>query len=218
MTKKAKIDLTVFGAIGTRAMQDKDAAASKASARRAELRTAILGAFPKAIKAMDKKSDELAPLQAAFVQAARVAWCSVAREDKAGSFDMAAVRAALDLDGKAVKALPERVKAGRSAAFNNARVAWFEDIAGAMPEWIVREEKAKALKEAAESSPAAEEEAEAEPVLLTADSIRAQVRLLAATLPSAEAAAFLLALNADVQGFTRSIKAGARIERIVKVA
>ncbi len=219
MTKKAKtLDLTVFGDLGTRAVQDADAAASKAAGRRAELRTAILSAFPKAIKGMDKKSDELAPLQAAFVQSARHAWCDKAREDKAGEFDMAAVRKALDMDGKAVKALPERVKAGRSAAMNAARVAWFEDIAGAMPEWAEREAKAKALKEAGEASPAAEAEEEAAPALMTADAIRAQVRLLAATLPSAEAAAFLLALNADVQGFTRSIKAGARIERVVKVA
>jgi hypothetical protein len=213
MTKKAKLDLTVFGDLGTRAVQDADAAAGKAKARRLELRTAILSTFPKAVKGMDKKSEELKPLQAAFVQAARAAWCSVAREDKDGEFDMTAVRAALDLDGKAVKALPERVKAGRSAAMNAARVAWFDDIKVAMKEWTEREEKAKALKESAESSPAAEEEAEEAPALMTADAIRAQVRLLVATLPSAEAAAFLLALNSDVQGFTRSIKAGARIER-----
>ncbi len=214
MMKKVKtLDLTVFGDLGTRAIRDSDSAASMATARRTELRTAILATFPKAVKAMDKKAEELKPLQAAYVHAARWAWCCKARKDKAGEFDMDAVKAALELDGKAIKALPERVKVGRLAAMNNARVAWFEDIAGAMPEWVAREEKAKALKEAAESSPAAASEAEEAPVLMTAEEIRAQVRLLVATLPSAEAATFLTALDAAVKGFTRSIKAGVRIER-----
>ena len=219
MTRKAKtLDLTVFGDLGARAMADTDTANEKAAARRADLRAAILNVLPKAVKALDKKAEELKPLQAAYMQAARAAWCGKARFDKVGAFDMVAVRAALDLDGKAVKVQPERVKIGRLAAMNHARVAWFEDIAGAMPEWVAREEKTKALKEAADSSPAAEAEAEAAPALMTADAIRAQVRLLAATLPSAEAATFLTALNADVQGFTRSIKAGARIDRTLKVA
>ncbi len=214
-TKKTTktLDLATIRTIATQAVADKDSQDTTASARAQSLREAILIAFPKA-KTMTADDDALKPIRDAYVQAAAIAWCGKVRTSKDGSvtYPTDKVLATYSMAKKVRDAQPETVREGRKVAQGAARKFWFDDIRRAFPEWVKREETAKAVKA---SAPKAEAEGEAAPegAVLSEAEVLSAIQNLAATMPKEEFVAFAHRLADKVGGIMKLVNKGSKVPR-----
>jgi hypothetical protein len=211
---KAKaINLTPFRDYGLRMMTENDAAGDVVTVRVADLIRMVKDAAPKATGRDDAK---LAPVFEAIRSGAAIAWCGRPRETADGvAHPVDKVLSGLALDKKGVKALPDNVKEGIKAARGAARKALHDDLKRAFPEWFVKAEAEGEAEGGAEAEGEADEEAKG---AMDAATLRANFRVTMSTLPSDEALALAKAIIEDAQGFSRAIRAGAKIERTLKAA